>query len=161
MCTSPYRQVRQMWCIGQAAGKCFKCTTKTTFILIYIHIHICSTYQFSYEENLCYWHSNLGFKAIIWSRLIDKSKNHSANFLDENACRTQDSGWVYSTQNYSWKYYIRSTLHNNTSMLNKYGPDIIKNAEMHVGRPLLGSCLTAYVEATLDVEGYSAATGYL
>ena len=103
------------------------------------HIHICSTYQFIYEENLCYWRSNLDFKVIIWSLLTDKSKNHSANFLDENACRTQDSGWVYSTQNYCWKYYIRSTLHNNTSMLNKYGPDIIKNAEMHVGRPLLGA----------------------
>ena len=53
--------------------------------------------------------------------------------------RTQDSGQVYSTQNYTWKYYIRITLQNNTSMLNKYGPDIIKNAEMHVGRPLLRS----------------------
>ena len=50
--------------------------------------------------------------------------------------RTQDSGQVYSTQNYTRKYYIRITLQNNTSMLNKYGPDIIKNAEMHVGRPL-------------------------
>ena len=53
--------------------------------------------------------------------------------------RTQDSGQVYLTQNYTWKYYIRITLQNNTSMLNKYGPDIIKNAEMHVGRPLLRS----------------------
>ena len=53
--------------------------------------------------------------------------------------RTQDSGQAYSTQNYTWKYYIRITLQNNTSMLNKYGPDIIKNAEMHVGRPLLRS----------------------
>ena len=53
--------------------------------------------------------------------------------------RTQDSGQVYSTENYTWKYYIRITLQNNTSMLNKYGPDIIKNAEMRVGRPLLRS----------------------
>ena len=43
--------------------------------------------------------------------------------------RTQDSGQVYSTQNYK----------DNTSMLNKYGPDIIKNTEKHVGRPLLRS----------------------
>ena len=52
---------------------------------------------------------------------------------------TQDSGRVYSTQNYTWKYNIRSTLQNNTNMLNKYGPDIIKNAAMHVGRSLLRS----------------------
>ena len=53
--------------------------------------------------------------------------------------RTQDTGWVYSTQNYTWKYYIRSTLQNNTNMLDKYEPDKIKNAEMHFGRPLLRS----------------------
>ena len=71
--------------------------------------------------------------------------------------RTQASGRVYSTQNYTWKYYTRSTLQNNTSMLDKYGPGIIKNADMHVRRPLLRSQLTAYVEATLNVEGYSVA----
>ena len=68
-------------------------------------------------------------------RLAGTSATNNAHL--ENG--TQDSGQVYSTQNYTWKYYIRITLQNNTSMLNKYGPDIIKNAEMHVGRPLLRS----------------------
>ena len=71
--------------------------------------------------------------------------------------RTQDSARVYSTQNYTWKYYVRSTLQNSTGIWNKYGPDIIKNAKMHVGKPLLRSKSTAYVEATLDEEGYCAA----
>ena len=50
-----------------------------------------------------------------------------------------DIKFANSTQNYTWKYYIRITLQDNTSMLNKYGADMIKNVEMHVGRPLLRS----------------------
>ena len=30
--------------------------------------------------------------------------------------------------NYTWKFYIRFTLQNNTNIVNKYEPDIIKNA---------------------------------
>ena len=40
--------------------------------------------------------------------------------------RTQD-GFIQQKK-YTWKYYIRSTLQNNTNMLNKYGPDIIKKS---------------------------------
>ena len=71
----------------------------------------------------------------LWRSMI----NHRAPWLCFSllALRTQDSGQVYSIQNYTWIYYIRITLQNSTSMLNKYGPDIIENAEMHVGRPLL------------------------
>ena len=91
---------------------------------------------------------------------VKKSRNIHPNVFNLTGYinfRTQHSEQVYSTQNYTLKYYIRITLQNNTSMLNKYGPDIIKNADVHVGRPLLRSWLTAYVEATLDVEGYCAA----
>ena len=71
----------------------------------------------------------------MWSgdQIVSQAKSMVAGL------RTQDSGRVYSTQNYTWEYNIRSTLQNKTSMLNKHGPHIIKNAEMHVGRPLLKS----------------------
>ena len=52
---------------------------------------------------------------------------------------TQDSGRVYSTKHYTWKYYIRSKLQNRTCILNKYGHGINENAQMQVGRHLLRS----------------------
>ena len=70
---------------------------------------------------------------------IHKVSSKNARRPRKYTVRTQDSGRDYSTQNYTWKYYIRSTLQNSTSILNKYGPDIIKHAKMHVKRPLLRS----------------------
>ena len=69
--------------------------------------------------------------------------------------RTKDGFIQHITlSNYTWKYYIRITLLNKTGILNNYGPDIIKNAKLHVWRPLFRWWLTAYAEATLDVERY-------
>ena len=72
---------------------------------------------------------------LIWcvsSRLCIGIYSHWLSLL-ASEFRTQESGRVYSMRNYTWKYNIRITLQNNTSILNKYRPDAIKTHKYILG----------------------------
>ena len=89
------------------------------------------TYMFIFTAVIPTWH-------IIHTRSID----HRGNISDSDS----DSDRILFNINTYWDRYIRlQNKHGGTSKIDQK-PDMVN---MHVGRPLLRSCLTAYIEATL------------
>ena len=73
---------------------------------------------------LPFWHSHLALAIYKFTYI------HDLDIHTYIGLKIKDSGQDYSTKKYTMKYYIGITLQNNTTMLNKYGPDIINKANL-------------------------------